>query len=74
MHHPSGTEEERDLLPLQIDVHRNRYPFSIVWGLLPPITWCLPVIGHMGICDSKGIVHDFAGPYHIGVKKKKEID
>ena len=21
----------------------------------------------MGICDSKGRVHDFAGPYYIGV-------
>jgi hypothetical protein len=24
-------------------------------------------IGHTGIGDSRGIIHDFAGPYHIGV-------
>ncbi|KAJ9461813.1 Protein RTE1-HOMOLOG [Diplonema papillatum] len=26
-----------------------------------------PVIGHMGICDSQGRVHDFAGPYCVGI-------
>ncbi len=25
----------------------------------------LPFIGHLGICDSEGRVHDFAGPYTI---------
>jgi len=32
------------------------------------VRWLLPFIGHMGICDSEGKVHDFAGPYHIGVR------
>ena len=27
----------------------------------------LPCIGHTGICDSKGFVHDFAGPYTITI-------
>ena len=36
-------------------------------GPLPPITCCIPCIGHMGIADSKGYIHDFAGPYYIGV-------
>lgn len=31
------------------------------------ITWLIPFIGHMGLCDSRGRVHDFAGPYTIGV-------
>ena len=26
----------------------------------------LPFIGHMGIADSRGVIYDFAGPYHIG--------
>ena len=27
----------------------------------------IPVIGHTGIGDSKGITHDFAGPYYVSV-------
>lgn len=27
--------------------------------------WLFPIIGHMGIADSEGIIHDFAGPYHV---------
>jgi len=50
-----------------IDVRKNRFPFSIVWGPLPCLTWLFPFIGHMGICDSQGRVHDFAGPYYIGI-------
>ena len=30
------------------------------------ITWLCPVIGHMGICDSRGYIWDFQGPYSIG--------
>ena len=49
------------------DCYNNRFPRAIVWGPLPPITCCIPCIGHMGIADSKGYIHDFAGPYYIGV-------
>ncbi len=28
----------------------------------------MPWIGHLGIADSEGKVHDFAGPYFIGVR------
>jgi hypothetical protein len=32
------------------------------------IIFCLPHLsGHTGIGDSRGVIHDFAGPYHIGV-------
>ena len=48
-----------------IDHVRERYPFCIVWTPLPLITWIFPFIGHMGICDSRGIIHDFAGPYYV---------
>lgn len=27
--------------------------------------WLFPIIGHMGICTSTGIVRDFAGPYYV---------
>jgi hypothetical protein len=40
--------------------------YSIVWSPLPPITWILPFIGHMGITTSKGIACDFQGPYSVG--------
>ncbi len=38
-----------------------------MWTPLPIITWILPFIGHMGIGDSEGDIHDFAGSYSIGV-------
>jgi hypothetical protein len=38
-----------------------------VWTPLPLITWILPFIGHTGIGTSEGVLHDFAGPYYIGV-------
>ena len=59
---------KRGSLPsFPVDVPRSRFPFSIVWCPLPGLTWLLPVVGHMGICDSRGVVTDFAGPYHISV-------
>ena len=27
----------------------------------------LPIIGHTGIGDSKGVIHDFAGPYYVSI-------
>lgn len=45
----------------------DRYPFSIVWTPLPIITWLIPLIGHTGIADSEGIIHDFGGSYYIAV-------
>jgi hypothetical protein len=51
----------------RIDPKQQRYPFCLVWGPLPLISWIIPWIGHLGIGDSEGRVHDFAGPYTIGV-------
>lgn len=50
-----------------VNPEKNRFPFALVWGPLPVITWLLPFIGHMGVCDSEGRVHDFAGPYFVGI-------
>lgn len=52
---------------LAIDVGRERYPCAVVWTPIPVITWILPFIGHMGICDSEGVIHDFCGPFFISV-------
>lgn len=49
----------------KVDAARNRFPFSVVWQPFPVLGWILPCIGHMGICDSQGVVHDFQGPYTI---------
>jgi len=40
--------------------------FCILWSPLPPITWLIPVIGHLGIADSRGVASDFQGPYTVG--------
>jgi hypothetical protein len=37
--------------------------FCVLWSPLPPITWLIPVIGHLGIADSNGTASDFQGPY-----------
>ncbi len=50
-----------------IDIDSILRPRCIVWTPIPIITWLLPFIGHVGICTSEGIVHDFAGSYSIGI-------
>jgi hypothetical protein len=44
-----------------IDVARGIFPYCIVWTHLGPCSWCAPPIGHMGIGDSSGKIHDFVG-------------
>ena len=61
--HITGDEENICLTP---DYHRERYPCAIVWTPIPLITWLLPFVGHLGICDTEGVIHDFAGPYYVG--------
>nr|AEE62102.1 unknown [Dendroctonus ponderosae] len=48
-----------------MDFERDRYPFCIVWTPIPLLTWICPIIGHMGIAMSSGIIRDFAGPYVV---------
>eukprot|EP00959_Pyramimonas_sp_CCMP1952_P382609 8017204-Pyramimonas_sp.AAC.2 len=55
----------------KFDFRRNRFPYSVVFQPLPPLTWLCPLIGHMGICDSRGRVHDFQGPYTIRVVRPR---
>ena len=51
----------------KIDKYHQRYPFCIVWTPIPCISWFLPCIGHTGICESNGIIHDFSGPYYVSI-------
>lgn len=52
----------------EIDAEIHRYPFCIVWTVIPCISWFLPTIGHTGICTSDGVIYDFSGPYSITVQ------
>lgn len=51
--------------PGNIDFDRDRYPFCVVWTPIPLLTWLFPIIGHMGIALSSGVIRDFAGPYYV---------
>jgi transmembrane protein 222 len=50
-----------------INPEKARFPNCIVWTPLPLISWVLPFIGHTGIGGSDGVLHDFQGPYSIGI-------
>lgn len=50
---------------VQIDFEKSRFPYCIVWTPIPFITWFIPIIGHMGIATSSGVIRDFAGPYYV---------
>ena len=52
---------------IKIDPKRQRYPYCLVWTTLPCFSWFIPCIGHVGICSSEGIIHDFAGPYFVSI-------
>ncbi|XP_018334562.1 transmembrane protein 222-like [Agrilus planipennis] len=49
----------------QIDKAHDRFPFCIVWTPIPFLTWLFPIIGHMGIAMSSGVIRDFAGPFFV---------
>lgn len=53
-------------LPPMIDTTNEHYPFCVVWSPIPLLTWVIPFIGHIGICDSAGRKYDFQGSYSIG--------
>mmetsp|Transcript_17071 Transcript_17071/g.22997 ORF Transcript_17071/g.22997 Transcript_17071/m.22997 type:complete len:111 (-) Transcript_17071:79-411(-) len=50
-----------------MDPDKALFPMCITWTALPCISWIIPCIGHTGIAKTDGIIHDFAGPYTIGV-------
>ncbi|MFH4978542.1 hypothetical protein AB6A40_005251 [Gnathostoma spinigerum] len=51
--------------PMEVNPSKRRYPFCVVWTPIPVITWIFPLIGHMGIATSKGVIRDFAGSYFV---------
>ncbi|CAJ1027795.1 Protein of unknown function (DUF778), putative [Leishmania lindenbergi] len=53
-------------LPPTIDPVHEHYPFCIVWSPIPILTWFLPFVGHIAVCDSQGRIYDFQESYRIG--------
>jgi len=56
---------------LQLCAKRDQYPICLVWSPIPPITWLLPFVGHIGIANSEGLIHDFAGSHFINKSRSK---
>jgi len=63
--------EEQDSPVPQIKPNKDHFPISIVWCPLPLLTWLFPFIGHLGVCKSDGIIHDFAASEYINRHKQK---
>ena len=51
----------------EIDLKSSHFPYCIVWTPIPLITYIFPCIGHTGIGNSRGIIHDFAGSFFVSV-------
>ena len=51
----------------KISLQKNRYPYCIVWTPIPFLTYLIPSIGHAGIADSEGVIHDFALTFYINI-------
>ncbi|CAG9859397.1 unnamed protein product [Phyllotreta striolata] len=49
----------------KVDPSQDKFPFCIVWTPIPVLTWLIPIIGHMGIGLSNGVIRDFAGSYYV---------
>ncbi|KAK4885329.1 hypothetical protein RN001_001600 [Aquatica leii] len=63
---PTQSDENMGSENLEIDPARDRFPFCVVWTPIPFLTWFIPIIGHMGIALSTGVIRDFAGPFYVG--------
>ena len=51
----------------KLNPERARFPLCITWTPLPGLTQLIPSIGHTGIGDARGKIHDFAGPYTVSI-------
>ena len=50
-----------------IDLKSSHFPYCIVWTPIPILTYIIPSIGHAGIGNSNGILHDFASSFFVSV-------
>jgi hypothetical protein len=59
-------DQERPLHRPRKDRNPAGLRSCVVWTQIPLISWAIPAIGHVGICDSTGNLLDFQGPYTVG--------
>ena len=41
----------------------GKYSMCIVWTPLPLLTWLFPPVGHLGVTETSGLIHDFVGAH-----------
>eukprot|EP00033_Pygsuia_biforma_P001219 GCRY01001382.1.p1 GENE.GCRY01001382.1~~GCRY01001382.1.p1 ORF type:complete len:192 (+),score=5.94 GCRY01001382.1:144-719(+) len=58
---------EKESITPQICPSQDLFPYCVVWTPIPLLTWLLPFIGHVGVCSSKGLIHDYAGSFTVSV-------
>jgi len=58
---PQGGTDYMEVENPQPELSSNIPPCSLVWTPIAPITCCLPFVGHMGLTDSRGYLHDWHG-------------
>jgi hypothetical protein len=62
-------EEDEERVTINTSSPKSELASCVVWTQIPLLSWLFPFIGHVGICDSNGVVYDFQGPYHVGKGK-----
>ncbi|XP_026328089.1 transmembrane protein 222-like [Hyposmocoma kahamanoa] len=60
-------QQSEILVMMNIDHKHIRYPHCIVWTPIPLLTWFCPLLGHMGIAYSSGVIRDFSSSYTVSV-------
>lgn len=50
-----------------VDVEFDKWPYCIVWTSLPIVTWFIPIIGHTGVANSKGVIYDFSDDFNVSI-------
>ena len=62
------SEQNTDISSVkEINLKSSLFPYCIVWTPIPLLTYLFPHIGHVGIGNSSGIIHDFAASFFVGV-------
>ena len=47
-------------------IEKSKLSCCVIWIPIPGLTWILPLFGHIGVTDSKGVTYDFQGSGIIG--------
>ncbi|CAA9988791.1 conserved protein, unknown function [Plasmodium knowlesi strain H] len=58
----------------EINTKDNKFPYCVVFSYLPCASTFIPIVGHVGICTSSGVIHDFSGSYTISVDNMEFSD